>query len=136
MAKDGEQRYWFYDEANNDFMRGKNVTAWHTYLHEEVPFLEANSLLSNKLLPMKDLFGSASDYPCLPLYSHFHPDFAEDMTTSFFLIEPERDCRRFYDYFNKTGMPSFIDPILQFEIPAETIIKSVGVHKKLKETLG
>ena len=57
---------------------------------------------------MKDVFGSAAKFPCLPRYMHIIPDFEVDEYATFSIIQPEPDCKRMFDYFEQAGLPSYM----------------------------
>ena len=83
--------------------------------------------------PIKSVFASASEHPCPPQYKNLFLDFEDEESTPVSLIKPEPNCKRMYDYFKRTGLPSLIEPIDSFELPYDVVFESVGVNKKIKE---
>ena len=87
------------------------------YDAQKKKFITEHSL-NKKQESIKDVFASASAYPCLPRYLNFNPVMyiEEDEKTSakFKLIKNEPDCKRIHDYFEATGLNSFLQPIPGF----------------------
>ena len=107
----------------------------------EGEFIEINSESEDadttNVLQIKDVFASSTQYPCMPRYSHFYPAFEEELLSEgFALIEPDPSCKRMYDFFKKTGMPSYVELIEGFSISTEPILESSKVYEKLTEALG
>ena len=90
----------------------------------------------NKGLPIKDIFAAASEYPCLPRYRHIVLDEESYNSKGFSIIKPEPDCKRMYDFFDKTGIPSYLERIPGFELPSEPILVASETYKTLSEQLG
>ena len=89
----------------------------------------------NKGLPIKDIFASASKYPCLSRYRHIVLDEETYNSKGFSIIKPEPDCKRMYDFFEKTGTPSYLERIPGFELPSEPILVASETYKTLSEQL-
>ena len=84
-------------------------------------------------MPIKDVFAAASEHPCLPRYRHIVLDEENYNSTAFSIIKPEPDCKRMYDYFEKTGIPSYLERIPGFELPIEPILVASETSKNLGE---
>ena len=89
----------------------------------------------NPGLPIKDVFAAASEYPCLPRYRHIVLDEEEYYSKEFSIIKPEPDCKRMYEYFERTGIPSYLEQIPGFVLPIEPILVASETYKTLGEQL-
>ena len=45
-----------------------------------------------------------------------------DETKSFHIMKPEVDCKRTWDFFERSGVNSYLELVNEFELPYDTLL--------------